>query len=236
MSQQPPGPYPGFPQYPGGTAAMPPKPPAPQTVLRAHYCILAGAALSLVGIIVTLTQSNSIRSALESSDTNTAISQNTLNSLATATIVAAAVFGLIGTGLWIWMAFATKAGKNWARILSTVFFGLSATGTAFSTVTYFASTATTSSSTAFTSSDTTLGQIVSVLEFLAGLAAIILLWNKNSTAYFKPPMAFYPGPGGPYGYPGMPPGPVPYTYPVMPQQPQGPVGPPPNPWDTPPGN
>jgi hypothetical protein len=236
MSQQPPGPYPGFPQYPGGAAAMPPKPPAPQAVLRAHYCILAGAALSLVGIIVTLAQSGSIRSTLESRETNSAISPGTLNALATGTIVAAAVFGLVGTALWIWMAFATKAGKNWARILSAVFFGLSAVSTLFSTVTYFASSTSGSSSTTFTSSDTTLGLVVSVLEFLAGLAAIILLWHKDSAAYFKPPMAFYPGPGGPYGYPGMPPGPVPYTYPVMPQQPQGPVGPPPEPWGTPPGN
>jgi hypothetical protein len=236
MSQQPPGPYPGFPQYPGNAAGTPPKPPAPQTVLRAHYWILAGAVLSLVNIIATLAQSSSIRSKLQSSETNTTLSPSALNSLATVTIVATVVVGLIGTGMWIWMAFATKAGKPWARILSTVFFGVNAAGVVVGLVALAASSATSSSSTMFTSSGTTFGLIISVLEFIVGLVAIILLWSKNSAAYFRQPTAFYPGPGGPYGYPGMPPGPVPYTYPVMPQQPQGPVGPPPEPWDTPRGS
>jgi hypothetical protein len=231
MSQQPPGPYPAYPPpYPGGPVAMPPKPPAPQTVLRAHYCILAGAALSVVSIIVTLTQTGAIRSALETSDT--AASQSTINTLVTATTVAACVIGALEIGLWIWMAFATKAGQNWARILSTVFFGLSAAGTAFGTLAYFAGSSSSSSSTTFASSDTTLGQATSWLTFLAGLAAIILLWNKESTPYFKPPVAFYPGPYG-YPYPGTPAGGAPYTYPVMPQQPQSSRGPR-DPWGTPP--
>ena len=230
MSQQPPGPYPAFPQYPAGAAAMPPRPPAPRTVLRAHYCILAGAVLSLVGVIVTLTQTDSIRSVLETDDPTA--SQATISTLATATIAVACVLGAIEVGLWIWMAFATKAGKSWARILSSVFFGLNAASVVFGTLAYFVSSSSGSSgSTTFASSDTTLGQVVSWLEFLAGLAAIVLLWNKDSTAYFKPPTAYYPGP---YGYPGpgLPQGPAPYTYPVMPQQPQG--GPPRDPWGTPP--
>lgn len=230
MSQQPPGPYPAYPQYPGGAAAAAPRPPAPQTVLRAHYCILAGAVLTLVGVLVTLTQTDTIRSVLATDDPTA--SQATLDTLRTATVAIACVFGAIEVGLWIWMAFATKAGQGWARILSTVFFGLNATGVVIGTLAYLASSSGSSSTgTTFASSDTTLGQVVSWLEFLAGLAAIILLWNKESSAYFKPPVAYYPGP---YGYPGpgMPQGPVPYTYPVMPQQPQG--GPPRDPWGTPP--
>ena len=230
MSNQPPGPYPAFPQYPGGAAVLPPKPPLPQTVLRAHYCILAGAALSIVTIVVTLTQMNTIRNVLETGDP--AADKSTVDSLVTATIAVACVLGLIETGLWIWMAFATKAGKNWARILSTVFFGLEAASAVFGTLAYFASSSNGSSNTTFASSDTTLGQVVGWLTFLVGLGAIILLWNKESTAYFKP-AAFYPAPGS-YGYPGMPPGAAPYNYPVMPQQPQNPA--PRDPWGTPPGN
>ena len=230
MSQQPPGPYPVFPQYPGTATGVPPRPAAPQTVLRAHYCILAGAALSVVGIIVSFTQTGAIRSALETAAPTD--DQNTINSLVTATLVAAGVIGVIEIGLWIWMAFATKAGKNWARVLSSVFFGLSAAGTAFGTLAYFAGASSGSSSTTFASSDTTLGQAVSWLTLLTGLAAIVLLWNKDSAAYFRPPMMFYPPP---YGYPGTAPGPAPYTYPVMPQQ-QGVPGRPRDPWGTPPGS
>jgi hypothetical protein len=238
MSQQPPGPYPAFPQYPGGAGAMPPRPPLPQTVRRAHYCILAGGVLALLGIVTTLTQTSAIRGALESSETT--VSQSTINSLVTATVVVACVLGLIEVGLWIWMAFATKAGKNWARVLSTVFFGLNAASTIIGTLVYFANSASSSSTSTFASSDTTLGQVAAWLEFLAGLAAIILLWNKQSSPYFKPPTAYYPGP---YGYQGMPPQPMPpqdiqqpYTYPVMPQQPQGRQGRPRDPWSTPPGS
>jgi hypothetical protein len=36
----------------------------------------------------------------------------------------AAVFGLVVIALWLWMARATGQGRNWARILSTVLFGL----------------------------------------------------------------------------------------------------------------
>jgi len=92
MNYQQPGPYPAFPQYPGGTAGMPPKPPLPQTVQRAHYCILAGAAFSVVSIVVALTQIDSIRSVLETGDPTA--DQTTINSLVTATIAVACVLGL----------------------------------------------------------------------------------------------------------------------------------------------
>jgi len=236
MSYQPPGPYPVFPQYPGGGVGMPPKPPMPQTVLRAHYCILAGAVLAAASVLLTLTQIGSIRSILQTGDPSA--DQTTINSLVTATIVAACVFGAIEVGLWIWMAFATKAGRNWARILSTVFFGLNAAGTVFGGLADFASSSSGSTNTTFASSDTTLGQICSWLGFGVGLAAIILLWNKASTPYFKP-ASYFPGP---YGYPGMPPGgPMPpYTYPVMPSQGTGPQDGAPqqpgDPWGTPPSS
>jgi hypothetical protein len=234
MSQQQPGPYPAFPQYPGGAVAMAPRPPLPQTVQRAHYCILAGGALAILGIVATVTQTSAIRSVLETSDLNA--DQSTINSLVTATLVFTCVLGLVEVGLWVWMAFATKAGKNWARVLSTVFFGLSAASTLVDTVIYFADSSSSSTTSTFASADTTLGEVAAWLEFLAGLAAIILLWNKQSSPYFKPQAAFYPGP---YGYPGMPPQtmqPAPYTYPVMPQQPQGRQSKPRDPWGTPPGS
>ena len=34
------------------------------------------------------------------------------------------VSGLVAIALWLWMARATRQGRNWARILSTVLFGL----------------------------------------------------------------------------------------------------------------
>ena len=39
-------------------------------------------------------------------------------------ITVAIVFGLVVIALWLWMARADGQGRNWARILSTVLFGL----------------------------------------------------------------------------------------------------------------
>ena len=240
MSNQPPGPYPVFPQYPG-PAGKPPKPPVPQTVLRAHYCILAGGVLSVLGIIVAFTESGSIRTTVENGDPDA--SASTINSVMAGVLAFAVVLGLIEVGLWVWMAFATKAGKNWARVLSTVFFGLSAASTLIGTLVYAATSSNgSSSSSTWASSNTALGQVAAWLEFAAGLMAIILLWHKASAAYFRP-MTYYPGPYG-YPVPGMPPNagpyPYPYPYPVMPQQaqqgqqvPQQPQQPG-DPWGTPP--
>ena len=80
----------------------------------------------------------------------------------------AIVFGLIGIGLWLWMAWANKAGKNWARITATVFFALD-------TLSVLAG---------FRQAEPALSRAVSLLVWLAGLGAIVLLWQKISSAYF----------------------------------------------------
>jgi hypothetical protein len=218
MSHQPPGPYPGVPQYPGGVG-LPPKPPLPQTVLRAFYCMLAGAALSVVSAVVTISQRNEIRSVIEQGLPNGETS--TIDSLVTATMVFAVVLALIEIGLWLWMAFACKAGKNYARIVSSVFFGLSAAGTLFGTAGFVASSSNGTTNSTFAASDTALGQVAGWLTLAVGLAAIVLLWVKASSAYFRPEQLV----AAPYGYPGYfpgQPGPAqqPYTYPYLPQTPQ----------------
>jgi hypothetical protein len=203
MTYQQPGAYPGIPSYPGG-AGLPPKPPLPPTVQRAFQCMIVGAVLSVVGVVVSFIQLGSIRSTLEKGLPND--SPSTIDSLVTATIVAAVVVALIEIGLWLWMAFAAKAGKNYARIVGTVFFGINAAGTLFATVGFFATSDSGTSSSTFASSDTSLGQVTDWLTFFVGLAAVVLLWRKESSRFFKPeplyPAYGYPGYAGYPGYPG----------------------------------
>src|SRR5947207_8894864 len=122
-----PGPYPRYPQYPGG-ATMPvqPKPPLPDTVRNAFYLMLAGAAVQAVGIVAGLAQAGTIKDALKKSmlksDPNT--SQSTIDAVGNLVVGAIVVFGLIYIALWIWMAYSNRAGKNWARITGTVFFAI----------------------------------------------------------------------------------------------------------------
>jgi len=82
----------------------------------------------------------------------------------------AIVSGLLGIGLWLWMAWANKQGKNWARIVSTVLFGL----------------ATLDMVGVFSQPKTLLGLVFPVLTWLVGLGAVWLLWRPDSTAFFKP--------------------------------------------------
>jgi hypothetical protein len=39
-------------------------------------------------------------------------------------LAAGIIGGIITGGLWLWMAWKTGAGRNWARVLSTIFFGI----------------------------------------------------------------------------------------------------------------
>ena len=98
----------------------PPTPPPP--VQNAVRLMWVGAAISAISLIVTLATVSSLRTAIHNADPT--LSATKLHSAETAAVVLAVAFGLIGIGLWVWMALANKAGKNWARITATVFFGL----------------------------------------------------------------------------------------------------------------
>jgi len=88
----------------------------------------------------------------------------------------AVVVGLIGTGLWIWMAVMNDKGRNWARITATVFGGL---GLAFGLLGLLGG--------AFGAQPTTLNLVITVLNLFVALATIILLWDRRSSEWFEAP-------------------------------------------------
>ncbi len=112
-------------QFPGGAdPAGPSTVPAtmPQSVQRAVRVMYVGAGASLIGIAVDLTALSAIRSAItKRSTTMTAAQVNTAVHVEVGFLIAG---GLIGAALWLWMAQSCKAGKGWARTVSTVFFGI----------------------------------------------------------------------------------------------------------------
>lgn len=158
--------------YPGGTQLPEPAtpPPAPQSITRAVRLMYAGAAASLIGIIIALTTLSSIKSQIHQRNlTLTATQVNNAEHVAIGVLIAS---GLIGAALWLWMAQSSKAGKNWARIVSTVLF-------AIETINVLAGAAAVASGGA--------SRIYSILVWLIGLGAIIFLWQRSSTEYFKAP-------------------------------------------------
>jgi len=155
--------------YPStGKPVEPDRPPAPQPVVNAVKLMYAGAAISAVSLIVSLVSIGGTKDAIRKARPSLTVAQ--VNQLNTFIIALALLSGIVGIALWLWMARANSQGKNWARIVSTVLFCL----------------ATLDLVGVVGEPKTVLGLIFPVLTWLIGLGAVILLWRKDSSAFFKP--------------------------------------------------
>ncbi len=155
--------------YPSsGKPVEPERPPAPPTVQNAVKLMYTGAAVSTVSLIVSLVDIGGTKSAIRKARPSLTVAQ--VNQLNTFIISLAIISGVVGIALWLWMARANGQGRNWARILSTVLFGL-ATLDLFGVA---------------SQPKTLLGLVFPVLTWLLGLGAVVLLWRKQSTAFFQP--------------------------------------------------
>jgi hypothetical protein len=143
------------------------RPPLPPSVRNAVNLMYAGVVISLIGIAVDLTTIGSLKANLAKKHPNLTATQ--ISSLNNALHIALVIGGVIGALLWFFIAQNSKAGRNWARITGTVFFGIATLDTLFG-----------------------MGQpygpavkVYAVLVWLLGLAVVILLWQGSSSAYFK---------------------------------------------------
>ena len=172
-------PPPAYPVYPGGAygyaAPAPVKPPMPNSVRIAVNLMFAGLAIGLLNMVIGLTQISTVEDHLRS----LGYSDTTINNDKGVFVASAVIGGLIGAGLWLWMALATRAGHNYARIVSTVFFGIGVLGALSNLASSWVPA---------------IDKISSVATLLVGLLAIIFVWKGESGPYFRP------APGPEYGY------------------------------------
>jgi len=148
------------------TPTVPPA-PAPPSVQRAVYLMYTGAAISLIsGIIGVITFANTMSA--DTRDPGSPYSGVVVGAVAAFTVVVALFSIVIPIVLWLWMAWKCKAGRGWARIVSTALFGLATFATLVSLAT--------------TSAWGLAGMIAS---WLVGLGATILLWQRSSSWYFR---------------------------------------------------
>jgi fumarate reductase subunit D len=165
--------------YPSsGQPSEPLRPRAPAPVLTAVKLMYAGAAVSAVNLIIGL--------AIVIVDIKAAARGQFLGHSLTAPqmrpliITVWMVFSLVVIALWLGMARVNGQGRSWARILSTVLFGLATlqlrgdftlpvSHAGFGvTVLYYGGTA------------------LFAAAWLVGAAAVWLLWRPASSAFFKP--------------------------------------------------
>ena len=175
--------------YPStGKPVEPDRPPAPQPVLNAVKLMYVGAAISAVSLIVSLVSIGGTKDAIRKARPSLTAAQ--VNQLNTFIIALAVVSGVIGVALWLWMARANGQGKNWARILSTALFSLATLELIRqypgSRLGHFVLGGQTQPVIHYGSGVTVLALIVPTLTWLAGAAAVWLLWRPASSAFFKP--------------------------------------------------
>ena len=159
----------------GGQVPEPAQRPAPptsvQTAVRLMY---AGAIISAISFILGLATLGGIKNTIKKA--HPAYTTHQINSAVAVSVVVVIIFGIIAVGLWVWMARMNLKGRNWARITGTVFFGLN-------TLDLLG---------VFNGSASSVSAVFAIVTWLVGLGAVIMLWRRESTAYFKPqePVAY----------------------------------------------
>jgi hypothetical protein len=154
--------------YPAG-AQMPElgRPPVPPSVKNAVRAMYVGAAVTVAGIVIEILTVSATKSAIGKRSRHLTASQ--LNASEHVLIIGFVVGGLIAVAAWIFIARACQRGNAWARTTGTVLFGLCTVDAIAAAVSPVA---------------------VAVkawwpVIWLAGLVAVIFLWQRASTAFFK---------------------------------------------------
>ena len=169
-------PYPGGDQSPQQSAQFeaPVARAVPQSVTRAVQVMYVGALASLVGVILDLLTRHSLRTYISQHATRNGkrLTAAQVGDTYHAELVVLVVVGLIGIGLWLWMAQSNKAGKNWARITSTVFFAIDTLGAIGGLA-------------GGSLSGGNANRFYGLVVWVIGLVAVFLLWQRQSSEYFK---------------------------------------------------
>jgi FtsH-binding integral membrane protein len=165
----PPGPWASdnLPQHPM-SYATPPEVEQPPSIRLAVRLMWLGAALSLLGVLLTFTQTDAIRDAIEDSDSS--LTSSEVDTAVTVFVAFIVVIGLVGVGLWLWMASANGKGYSWARIVATVLGGLSVVSTLF---------------TISGDGSTGLSIVLSILGVALAVVILVLLWRPDSSRYYE---------------------------------------------------
>ncbi|MBO0836111.1 MAG: hypothetical protein J2P28_11400 [Actinobacteria bacterium] len=136
-------------------------PEAPQVVVRAVWLMYAGAALTGINALVIILAAP--RYGTWHIGTLAPIAESH-----TRQVVRAAATGTFQCLVWLWMAWKNKSGRAWARILSTVLFGLCCIATPLDIGT-----------------GAVESRVLSAVIWLVALAATIQLWRRSSGPYYR---------------------------------------------------
>jgi hypothetical protein len=141
-----------------------PRPPVPRSVADAVKVMYVGALTSILAIVINVATVSATLRAFEKRFPNLSVSQHRL-------VAGYIITGLIYAAIWIVLARQCRSGRNGARIIGTVLFGLA--------------TLDTLAISAGAIPDASAARAWAPVIWLVGLVAVVFLWQRSSTAFFK---------------------------------------------------
>ncbi|GGL33189.1 hypothetical protein [Phycicoccus endophyticus] len=164
-------PYGAPPPAPAYAAGAPTGPVTrPPAIERAVLLMRIGAALSVVSLLSVFFMGDQLRDAARQSleDSGQTADPALLDTTVAVATAFSVLLGLLGAGLWLFMAWANGRGKSWARIVATVLFG-------FSVLSFLASLVQPTGG---------VSRILSVIQVALGGYIIYLLWRRESSQFY----------------------------------------------------
>jgi hypothetical protein len=138
----------------------------PRSVVMAVRLMYAGAAITAIGVVISIIAVLTGQDSLRASHQNATVAQ--LHATQNALIAVAVISGLLEIGAWIFMARLNRAGLKWARIVATVLLGLGTLNMILR----------------LTSGGGVSNLLYTVVTWLAGAGAVYFLWQRESNDYF----------------------------------------------------
>jgi sugar phosphate permease len=148
----------------------------PPSIRKAVGFIYAGAAVQALSAILDIAVVRGRIQSLLTTASATPLTASQLNRAEALTVGILILAGLVGALLWIWMAIKNRAGRRWARNLSTVFFAIFTVALVVSLPQPVA-----------------VGyKILPAAGWLTGLLAIVLLWQAEASDFYATRHTRYP--------------------------------------------
>jgi hypothetical protein len=167
--------YPSYPAEPvqAGSASHPSRPGGvaqPSSVRLAVRLMWAGAALTVLSLVVTLaslgTAKEDIEERLRRDDPS--VSQSTIDAAFAIGVGSALVVSVIGVGTWLWMAWKNGQGRSWARVVATVLAGFNV---------LFAPLV-------FVQDTPSVSRVFSIVNVVLAIVILVLIWRKDATEFY----------------------------------------------------
>ncbi len=143
------------------------RPVPPRSMINAVRLMHVGAALAAVSILTAVATMPRLRETLR--QRYPGAGPGALGAVTTGTLTVTIIAGLISVGVWLAVARRTRRGRAGVRVLSAVFFALDSL-TVANTYSHGLLTPAT--------------WIAGLAEWGVGLAVIVCLWDRRSSAYF----------------------------------------------------